>query len=38
VGTVLSKFTEEEIKIFVEQAAPQRTIKNISITSEDETN
>ena len=38
VGTVLSKFTAEEIKIFVEQAAPQRTIKNISITSEDETN
>lgn len=36
IGKVLSNFTESEIKIFIEKAAPERTIKNISITEEDE--
>jgi hypothetical protein len=29
-------FTEEEIIIFIKKAAPERTIKSISITEEDE--
>lgn len=36
IGKILSNFTEEEIKIFIQRAAPERTIKNISITEEDE--
>lgn len=36
IGKILSNFTEEEIKIFIQKAAPVRTIKNISITEEDE--
>jgi len=36
IGKILSNFTEDEIKIFIQKAAPERTIKNISITEEDE--
>lgn len=36
IGKVLSNFTEDEIKIFIQKATPERTIKNISITEEDE--
>jgi len=36
VGKILSNFTEDEIEIFIQKAAPERTIKNISITEEDE--
>jgi hypothetical protein len=36
VGKILSNFTDDEIKIFIQKAAPDRTIKNISITEEDE--
>ncbi len=36
VGKILSNFTEDEIKIFIQKAAPERTIKNILITEEDE--
>lgn len=36
IGKVLSKFTEEEIKVFIKRAAPERIIKKISITEEDE--
>jgi hypothetical protein len=36
IGKILSNFTEDEIEIFIQKAAPERTIKNISITEEDE--
>jgi hypothetical protein len=36
IGKILSKFTEDDIKTFIQKAAPERTIKNISITEEDE--
>lgn len=36
VGKILSNFTADEIKIFIQKAAPERIIKNISITEEDE--
>jgi hypothetical protein len=36
IGKILSNFTEDEIKLFIQKAAPERTIKNISITEEDE--
>jgi hypothetical protein len=36
IGKILSNFTKDEIEIFIQKAAPERTIKNISITEEDE--
>lgn len=36
IGKILMNFTEEEIIIFIKKAAPERTIKSISITEEDE--
>lgn len=36
IGKILSNFTEDEIKLFIHKAAPERTIKHISITEEDE--
>lgn len=36
IGKILSNFTDEEIKLFIQKAAPERTIKHISITEEDE--
>ena len=36
IGKVLLNFTEDEIIIFIQKAAPERTIKNISITEDDE--
>ena len=36
IGKILSNFTDDEIEIFIQKAAPERTIKNISITEEDE--
>jgi hypothetical protein len=36
IGKILSNFTEDEIKIFIQKAAPERTIKKILITEEDE--
>jgi hypothetical protein len=38
IGRILSNFTEQEIKLFVQKAAPQRIIKKNSITEEDESN
>jgi hypothetical protein len=38
VGKMLSNFTSEEIKTFVQSAAPERIIKTISITEDDESN
>ncbi|MFA7446728.1 MAG: hypothetical protein WCY89_12350 [Flavobacteriaceae bacterium] len=36
IGKILSNFTKDEIEIFIQRAAPESTIKNISITEEDE--
>jgi hypothetical protein len=36
IGKILSNFTKDEIEIFIQKAAPERTIKNITITEEDE--
>lgn len=36
IGKILSNFTEDEIMIFIQKAAPERTVKNIFITEEDE--
>ncbi len=36
IGKILSNYSQDEIKIFIQKAAPERTIKYISITEEDE--
>lgn len=36
IGKILANFKQSEIEIFIQKAAPERTIKNILITDDDE--